>query len=54
MTPQEKAQELYEYFGDKVDKVTEEIIGALYDEGRTRPQYWYDVQEEINKIQENI
>lgn len=52
MTAQDKAKELYYEFGDNVDRVTEEIIGALYDVGHKAPRYWYEVQEEIRAIQE--
>lgn len=29
---------------------TEECVGALYDEGIREPQYWYDVQEELDRL----
>lgn len=52
-SPIEKAQQLISDFGiDLAYKCTEEIIGALYDEGNRQPQYWYDVQTEINNIGE--
>lgn len=44
---------------DKLDKTqaikcayacTEEIIMRLYDEGIREPQFWYDVQDELNKL----
>ena len=49
----EKAKELYHEFGDCVDRVIEEIIGALYDVGVRNPKDWYEIQEEIRNIQES-
>jgi hypothetical protein len=48
-----KAKELYYEFGDCVDRVTEEIIGALYDVGIRNPTYWHKIQLEIKNIQES-
>lgn len=50
MTSKEKAKELYDEFGKLAERVTEEIIGALYDWGIREPKDWYDVQEELNKL----
>lgn len=55
MDPKEKAQELLLIFNNNYKLAyacTEEIIGALYDEGIRKPQCWYDVQTEINLLEE--
>ena len=54
MTAKEKAIELVTTFLGSyylAYKCTEEIIGVLYDEGIREPKYWYEVQKEIDKLE---
>ena len=52
MNPKEKAESLMIIFKDYklAYSCTEECVGALYDEGIREPQYWYDVQEELDRL----
>lgn len=52
MNPKEKAIQLIKDFGINAYLVTEEIVMGLYDEGIKEPQYWYDVQKEIDLFNE--
>lgn len=53
----DKAKQLFADFNSDYNlayKCTEEIVMGLYDFGIREPEYWYEVQRELDKIRDAI